>query len=266
MAERLLAQGYAVVVYNRTKSKTDALVERGAEWSENPFVECERIVVSLYTTDVVKEVLARMEPAMRPGQLLIDTTTGDPVETPALGARLAKRGVRYLEAPVSGSSAQARRGEVTVIVAGEREAHEACADIFADVAARTFFVGPWGNGVRMKLVTNLVLGLNRAVLAEGLGFAKSIGLGASEALEVLRNSAATSGVMFTKGEKMITGDFTPQAKLSQHLKDVRIILGEGERAAIDLPLSKLHCELLSGLERDGYGAEDNCAIIRAFDK
>ena len=82
----------------------------------------------------------------------------------------------------------------------------------------------------MKLVTNLVLGLNRAALAEGLAFAKAIGLAPAAALEVLLNCPAYSRTMDAKGPKMVAGDFTPQAKLSQHLKDVRIILAEAERA------------------------------------
>ena len=115
----------------------------------------------------------------------------------------------------------------------------------------------------MKLVVNLVLGLNRAVLAEGLSFARSVGLDPTSALNVLRQSPAATIVMQTKGEKMVTGDFTPQARLRQHLKDVRLILEQSPAART--PLSELHAELLQSLVDQGYGDEDNAAVIRAFE-
>ncbi|HEY1065808.1 MAG TPA: NAD(P)-dependent oxidoreductase, partial [Pirellulales bacterium] len=229
ICERLLASGYDLVIQNRTADKAVPLVSRGARWSDNPLAECDRVIISLYTTEVVEEVLAQLADAYQPGKLLIDTTTGDPQRTALLGARLAARGVDYLEVPISGSSEQTRRGQSTAMVAGPHRCLEACRDLLDAIAAKTYYVGQWGDGVRMKLVTNLVLGLNRAVLAEGLVFAKSIGLSTERALEVLLNSPASSRTMETKGPKMVHGEFAPQAKLSQHLKDVRLILDEAAR-------------------------------------
>ncbi len=114
----------------------------------------------------------------------------------------------------------------------------------------------------MKLVTNLVLGLNRAALAEGLVYAKAIGLEADAALTALMQSMAYSRIMETKGQKMVQGDFQTQARLSQHLKDIRLILAD---AGMELPLSETHCRLLEIAERAGYGGEDNSAIIKAYD-
>ena len=109
--------------------------------------------------------------------------------------------------------------------------------LFRLFARRWFHVGPWGSGARTKLVVNLVLGLNRAVLAEGLAFARRCGLDPAAVLEMLQSGAAYSRVMDAKGRKMIDGDFTPEAKLAQHLKDVRLILAEGDRTGAALPLS-----------------------------
>ena len=113
----------------------------------------------------------------------------------------------------------------------------------------------------MKLVTNLVLGLNRAALAEGLAFAQQLDLDLTQTLDVLRRSMAYSRIMDTKGEKMITQDFTPQAKLSQHLKDVRLMLAA---SVLPLPLSETHRRLLEKAEVLGYGEADNSAVIRAI--
>jgi hypothetical protein len=108
LVERLLEHGFRVTVWNRTREKSGPLIARGAEWSENPLADCRRVIISLYTTDVVEAVLAELDVGLHEGQILIDTTTGDSVQTAALGARLAGRGVRYLDAPISGSSQQTK--------------------------------------------------------------------------------------------------------------------------------------------------------------
>jgi len=264
LAERLLKAGFPVAVWNRSAEKGDPLIRLGARWSENPFAECGRVVVSLYTTEVVESVLRDMEAGLRPGQFVIDTTTGNPRRTAALGSRLEERGVDYLESPIAASSEQTRRGEAVAIVAGSRDALESCRDVYDAIAAKTFHVGTWGNAAKMKLVNNLILGLNRVALAEGLAFARKIGLDAGDALAVLKAGNAYSVVMDVKGQKMIDADFSTQAKLSQHLKDVRIMLDEAARAGIRLPFSQLHCQTLEQLEAAGFGELDNSAIIRAF--
>src|SRR5262249_57435997 len=139
-----------------------------------------------------------------------------------------------------------------------------CRDVFGCFARQVFHVGPCGSGARMKLVVNLVLGLNRAVLAEGLSFARAVGVEPRHALELLKAGTAYSRVMDTKGEKMLRRDFRPQAKLSQHLKDVRLILSLGKKAGAKLPLSMRHLKLLEQLKVAGCGEMDNSAIIKAF--
>jgi 3-hydroxyisobutyrate dehydrogenase-like beta-hydroxyacid dehydrogenase len=145
LTERLLEHGYRVRVWNRSREKAEPLFARGALWSDNPLSECERVVISLYTTDIVEAVLAQLEAGLHAGQTLIDTTTGAPDRTAALGARLAVRGVQYLDAPISGSSEQTRRGEATVIVGGDPVTFTACADLWHVLGKKVFHVGPCGS-------------------------------------------------------------------------------------------------------------------------
>lgn len=265
LAERLLGDGFPVTVYNRTREKADPLLARGAKWSDNPLKECQRIIFSLYTTEQVVQVLEQMHFGLEPGQIVLDTSTSDPHQTVALGNRLATRGIEYLESPISGSSEQTRNHQATALVAGQQAAFESCNDLWDCLAARTFYVGAWGNAVKMKLVANLVLGLNRAILAEGLVFAESNGLSKEDALQVLLHSPAYSRTMDAKGPKMVQGEFTPQARLSQHLKDVRLILAEAARGGASLPFSTRHLELLEQAEAAGLGELDNSAIIRVIE-
>jgi len=223
------------------------------------FEHCDVVFLCLPNSTIVREVLRDAD--LKSGLILIDTTTGDPAEMAAMGADLAAKGVHYLDATVSGSSAQLLQRDVLVMVGGDLAVFEQCLDLFAKFAREAVHVGPCGSGAKMKLVTNLVLGLNRAALAEGLALAWDLDLNPVQTLDVMRRSMAYSRIMDTKGEKMITQDFTPQAKLSQHLKDVRLMLAA---SSIPLPLSETHRQLLEKAESLGFGDADNSAIIKAI--
>ena len=266
LTERLLEHGYRVIVWNRSREKADALVARGAVWSDHPLSVCDRIIISLYTSDVVEQVLAQLDAGLHAGQILLDTTTGEPEQTAALGARRAARGIQYLDAPISGSSEQTRRGEATVIVGGDKSTFDACADLWRVMGAKVFHVGACGSAARMKLITNLVLGLNRAALAEGLAFAEAIGVSPAAALEVMIGSNAYSKAMDVKGRKLVEHDYTVQAKLSQHLKDVRLMLQAAQGAGMELPLADTHRRLMEQAEAAGLGELDNSAIIEVLRK
>jgi 3-hydroxyisobutyrate dehydrogenase-like beta-hydroxyacid dehydrogenase len=222
--------------------------------------------MSLPDSNVVQAVLTEMGPSLSPEQIIVDTSTGDPEDASTMGRRLAERGICYLDATISGSSQQVRQGEAVVLAGGPAAAFDRCQDLFRLFARRWFHLGPCGSGSQMKLVSNLVLGLNRAALAEGLWLGKMLGLDLEKVLMVLRESMAYSRIMDTKGEKMIAGDFQPQARLSQHHKDVRLMLQAAAKAGTDLPLSRAHAHLLELAENAGCGALDNSAIIRAFEQ
>lgn len=264
ISRRLLECGYPVFVWNRTPSKAEPLLSLGALWSEHPFSTSRRVIISLYSSDVVAQVVDQMQADLHAGLLVIDTTTGEPDDCIGLGRRLADCGIDYLDAPVSGSSQQTGRGEAQIMVGGDRDAYDACGDLWPCLGKSVVYMGASGSASRMKLVSNLILGLNRAALAEGLAFARAIGVEPAAALQVLQHSAAYSRVMDIKGRKMIEGDFSTQAKLSQHLKDVRIILKSAEAARLPLPLSQVHRQLLEQAEASGCGELDNSSIIEVY--
>jgi 3-hydroxyisobutyrate dehydrogenase-like beta-hydroxyacid dehydrogenase len=267
LAERFRAGGLRVVGFDLQGEARQRLVELGGEPVASArvvFAGARTVVLSLPNSDTVRDVLAEAGDLLR-GATIIDTTTGDPAATEEVGKQLAEVGCDYLDATLTGSSAQARAGEVVVTAGGRAEVFARAEPLFSLFAARCFHVGPWGSGAQTKLVVNLVLGLNRAALAEGLAFARQCGLDLSAMLEILQSGAAYSRAMDTKGRKMIAGDFTPQAKLSQHLKDVLLILEAGSKVGAKLPLSMLHAQMLAALADRGLGDCDNSAVIRAFD-
>ena len=268
LAERLIKAGFSVFGFDVDVARCEELTSLGGTLGQSPAdvaTMCRRILLSLPNSDVVAEVVDEMVPELRPGCLIIDTTTGEPSATGELGARLAESHIDYVDATIAGSSEQARRRDVIVMVGGHAESFADNSDLFSTFARETFHVGAWGSGARMKLVVNLVLGLSRAILAEGLSFARASGLDPTETLRILKASPAYSRAMDTKGEKMLAGDFAPQARLAQHLKDVRLILQHGKDAEVHLPLSVQHAQLLESLIAQGHGELDNSAVILAYD-
>jgi 3-hydroxyisobutyrate dehydrogenase-like beta-hydroxyacid dehydrogenase len=267
LAERLLGDGFAVVGYDLDAARLDHLRRLGGEAEGSAtavFGRCRRVLLSLPDHDKVTALLQNSTTGLRPGQIIIDTTTGDPAASEALEGELAARGVTYLDATVSGSSAQVREGIAVIMVGGDAAGFAACGDVFARLGGQAFYTGGTGTGAKMKLVTNAVLGLNRAALAEGLALAGALGLDAAQALAIMQAGPAYSRIMDRKGEKMLKGDFTPEARLSQHLKDVRLILAHGHAAGLPMPLSEANRAALESAETAGLGALDNSAIIEVL--
>lgn len=267
LVERLLLARYEVVGFDRDESRLASFAERGGQPLASALdvaKQSTRVVLSLPNSAIVEQVVSEISPALSADSIVIDTTTGSPDKTTAIAEKLKSCGTAYLDATVAGSSEQARAGDIVIMVGGEPRAFESCRDIFDALAHQIFHVGPSGSGAQMKLVVNLVLGLNRAALAEGLTLARAVGIDLTKALEVLRSGAAYSVAMDTKGRKMIEEDFTPQARLAQHHKDVGLILELAARTGVELPLSQTHDELLRVAGERGFADADNSAIIKAF--
>ncbi len=261
---RLRDHGWRVHIWNRTRSRAQPLLKAGAIWSERPLATTPLVLVSLYSSDVVDEVLTPWLDDLSAESILVDTTTGSPESSERMAQRVAAAGGVYLDAPISGSSEQTRRGEATVMVAGSRSAFDRCEHLWSVLGSRCFHVGRSGNAARMKLVSNLVLGLNRAAAAEGLLLAEALGLDLETTLRVLRESPASSRQLEAKGPKMIAGDLSAQARLSQHLKDVRLMLAAADAQGVFMRLTDTHRRLLEEAEALGYGEHDNSAIFQAM--
>ena len=272
MAERLKANRFNVVGFDIDRAKCEQLEQLGAVAVNSPAQVAEqagRIILSLPDTDAVLQVVegpGGILEAKKVPAYIIDTTTGEPDKTAALAKRLIGYDVYLLDAPFSGSSRQVREKEVVFMVGGEKAAYEKCMDIFKALGAKVFYLGASGNGSRAKLAGNLILGLNRLALAEGLVFAAKIGLEPRAFLELLKVTPAYSAAMDVKGEKMLEGDFTPQARLRQHHKDVSIILKYAENSGQELPLSQRHLEILEKAIEAGDGELDNSAVIREIER
>jgi 3-hydroxyisobutyrate dehydrogenase-like beta-hydroxyacid dehydrogenase len=270
MAVRLIAAGFSVTGFDIDPARTARLAALGgapAASAADLARRCDPIVLALFDTDQVEAVVAQeLLPALGEGtgKVLICVSTCDPDRIEELGGRVAAAGLALIEAPVSGTSGQVRRGEGVGLIGGDEAAVARAAPILEALFPGTFHVGGLGAGNRAKLAVNLILGLNRLALAEGLVFAERLGLDPAAFLAVARGSAAYSQVMDTKGPKMVAGDFAPEGRVRQTLKDAHLILAEAAAAGQDLPLLRVHAEVLEACVRAGEGERDNSIVIEAI--
>lgn len=263
LGQRLAKQGWEVFGHDPAVTAVDGLTicPTAVEVAER----CDTILLSLPTSSVTAGVINALGQAVTARHSFLDTTTGEPSEMEALGQALAKRDTAYLEANVAGSSELAKRGEAALFLGGSSETIDRYQPLLAALATKRFHVGPVGAASRFKLVHNLILGLNRAALAEGLAFAETLGFDAADTVEILRDTPATSAALEAKGGKMAKADYEPpQARLAQHLKDVRLIRQLADAAGANTPLSAVHQSLLERAEALGFGEADNAAVIEAL--
>lgn len=267
MTENLLAGGFAVRGYDINPDRMREFAARGGVPAESPAgaaAGADVVMTSLMTADIVGEVVKGPRGAvetMSPGTILVDTSTVHPDASAALAADLRARGFPMLDATLSGTSTQAQRRDLVVLVGGDREAFERCMPIFKAIGRSIYHLGANGAGARAKLVVNMVLGLNRLALAEGLTFGLKQGLDGATLLGVLKDSAAYSRAMDLKGQRMLEGRFEPEGKLSQHLKDVGLMLEVGHALGAPLLLSAVHRQVLVAGVAEGRGEQDNASII-----
>jgi 3-hydroxyisobutyrate dehydrogenase-like beta-hydroxyacid dehydrogenase len=188
-------------------------------------------------------------------------STCDPDQVAALAARVAPRGIRYLDVPVSGTSDQVRRGDGVALIGGDAKIAGEVAPVLDALFARRFHVGKIGDGGRAKLAVNLILGLNRLALAEGLVFAERLGLDPAAFLDVAKGSASYSQVMETKGAKMVRGDFSAEGRAKQTLKDVHLMLDQAAAAGQTLKMLEVHAAVLEACVQAGEADLDNSVVI-----
>jgi 3-hydroxyisobutyrate dehydrogenase-like beta-hydroxyacid dehydrogenase len=269
LARRLLAAGHRVIGFDIDRGKRDQFETLGGEWAASVADvarACRLYLIAVMTTGQVEQVVEGADGLIEGGdpdlpRIAVCTSTCEPDRIAALAARAAARGFAFLDAPVSGTSQQVLQGDGYGLIAGDRKAAENASAVLEIIYPRRLVIGAAGAATKTKLAINHILGLNRVALAEGLVFAETLGLDLANFLAAARESAAYSQIMDVKGAKMIAGDFSPVGKVSQHLKDVKTMLGEAEKRGQTLPFLTLLAEVLEACERHGDGGRDNCITI-----
>jgi 3-hydroxyisobutyrate dehydrogenase-like beta-hydroxyacid dehydrogenase len=275
LAKRLIDAGHQVVGYDVDVEKRNGLIAIGGKEAASLadlFRACDRIVIAVFNTDQVEEVvegkdgLAEIAAESESEKLAIVVSTCDPERIRRLGERLDGGKVHLLEVPISGASGQVADGDGIGLVAGSAADADAASDILSAICKKCHFMGAIGNGGRTKLAVNLILGINRTGLAEGLVFAETLGLPLPSFLEAAKDSAAYSQIMDIKGDKMVTGEFSPQGRIVQSTKDAHLMIEAAEAAGQELPLGRTYLDILDKSVAAGDADLDNSAVMREIQR
>src|ERR1700722_4276861 len=269
LSGRLIEAGMEVIGFDIDSIKCRTLHDGGGTVAASiPELSgrCPTIIIAVYDGAQAEALFGEIEmgagPAARP--TVICTTTCAPDEIGRLAQRAANMGIAFVDAPISGTSVEVRDGAATALIGGDGAAVEAAGNVLEILCPRRLCTGAVGNACRTKLAINLILQTNRAALAEGLAFAERMGLDGRAFLAAARQSAAYSRVMDSKGEKMLAGDFRPQSRIAQTLKDAELILKEAQVRRLPLPMTSAQAGLLRAAIALKGGDSDSAAIIEAI--
>lgn len=222
---------------------------------------CDWVVIALYAGAEVEAVLAELVAgAARPG--LVCVTTLAPRDAERIGSAATAAGFDWVEMPISGTSAEIAAGEALGLVAGQPTSAARARPVIGALVSHAIELGSYGAAARAKLAINAVLEVNRSALAQGLAFATAQGLDGDSFLAALRQSAAYARVMDRKAAKMIAAEFAPEGRVTQSLKDVRLMLNEAAELGLSLPLLAAQAELLEAAVVAGDGDLDGSVVIR----
>jgi len=272
VASRLLQGKFAVKGYDTRPEQVNALQAQG-------LIGAASVAEAVAETDAVFTILPSLESVettvIGAGGLietaprsctLIQMSTISPELTRRLDKAAAANGLGFLDAPVSGTSAMVARGDCTIFVGGDRARAADCQPIFDAIAKKTCYVGDVGMASLAKLATNLLVGLNTAALAEALVFGAKGGLAPAALLDILKESAAASKMVDVRGPLMVSHRFDAQMKVDLFLKDFGLMLDEGLRLGVPLPLTSITQQLATATAAAGRGGEDLAAIITTLER
>jgi 3-hydroxyisobutyrate dehydrogenase-like beta-hydroxyacid dehydrogenase len=271
VATRLLAGGHTVRGYDVRPEAITALREQGLQPAASAVAAAAAdIAFTILPTPASVEEMwlgpgGLVETAAR-GVVLVQMSTIGVVLARRLGEAAARRGVRFLEAPVSGASATVAQGRATIFVGGDAELLATCRPILDAIAQRIVHVGPVGAASTAKLAANLIGGVTAIAVAEALVLGAKAGVTPAALLEALKQSPVSSGTLESRGALMVSGKFDPLIRLDLFLKDFRLMLDEGERLGVMLPLTTVAHQLCTTTSAAGHGDEDLAAVITTLQR
>jgi 3-hydroxyisobutyrate dehydrogenase-like beta-hydroxyacid dehydrogenase len=273
MARRLLAAGYPLTVWNRTRSKAETLGPEGATVADTPAEavrDADLVITMLEHGGVVEDVL--FDPnlpgaalGLKPGALVIDMSSILPEQAQDHARRLAAIGVQALDAPVSGGTVGAEAGTLA-IMAGGLEADFERARPVLEVLGRPVFVGPSGSGQLTKLANQMIVGITIGAVAEALLLAEKGGANPAKVRQALRGGFAESRILEVHGQRMVEGDFTKRGSLAIQLKDLRNALHTSAGLGFDAPITQYLASLYEDAAAHGFADLDQSGLFRELQR
>ncbi|MBV6458251.1 MAG: 2-hydroxy-3-oxopropionate reductase [Fimbriimonadaceae bacterium] len=267
MAGHLLTKGHDLVVWNRTATKADALVADGASRAESLAdlaPSADLVILCVGTTEDVGECLAEMAPHARPETTFVDHSTISPEGAIRFHRDLGERGMRFIDAPITGGSMGAINGTLTVFCGGDERVIETVKPVLAAYSKRVERVGGPGSGQTMKAANQIAVAGALLGLCESLAFAANAGLDLSQTRDLLSGGAAGSWAFENYGPKILNSDWSPGFSVKNQRKDLRYCLEAATDQRMELPGTALVDELLATLSAEGRGEEATAALFEVL--
>ena len=269
MARRLIGGGHRVHVFNRTPEKARAMVADGASVAADAAAcaaGAEVVFIMVPDTPDVEATVAKIEPALKSGQMVVDMSTVAPAAERAIAARLKPSGVDYLDAPVSGGDVGAREGTLAIMVGGEANAFERARPLFELMGKRVTHMGAPGAGQMTKLANQIAVVLALEAAAEAIKFARAGGLDPARMVEAIGAGAAGSWQLSNLGPKIIAGDYRPGFFIKLVRKDLRLVAEAAREAGLALPGLALMTSMFNSAAALGHDLDGTQAVAAALDR
>jgi len=271
MAASLRRAGYHVHVCDVRPEAAAAFAAEGGVACANPAevaARCEvlvSVVVNAAQTEAVLFGEGGAAAAMKPGSVFVMCSTVDPNWSVALEARLAERGLLYLDAPISGGAAKAASGQMTMMTAGTPAAYAKAGGALEAMASKVYKLGNQaGNGSKVKIINQLLAGVHIAAAAEAMALGLREGVAAEDIYEVITHSAGNSWMFENRMAHVLAGDYTPLSAVDIFVKDLGLVLDTARASKFPLPLSATAHQMFMQASTAGFAREDDSAVIKIF--
>lgn len=272
MASNLLAGGYNLLVYNRTKSKADNLVKSGAKWKDSvaELAKEADIVISIvgYPKDVEETYLGEngVVNNVKRGSIIIDMTTSKPSLAKKIYESAKGKGIYSLDAPVSGGDVGAKNGTLSIMVGGDKDIFEKVKPIFELMGKNIVWQGSAGSGQHTKMCNQIAIAANMMGVCEAMVYAKKSGLDPETVLKSIEVGGASSWSLSNLAPRMIKGDFKPGFYVKHFVKDMNIALAEAKAMNLETPALKLSKSLYDELVSENKGDCGTQVLYKLLDK
>lgn len=272
MAKNLLKAGHELVVYDVVRTNVETLTAAGAtaaDSSREVAQQCRVIITMLPNSPHVKAAVLGengvLEGAQQ-GTILVDMSSIAPLASQEICEACAQKGVRMIDAPVSGGEPKAVDGTIAIMVGGDRAVYEEVKDLLLVMGSSAVWCGGIGAGNTTKLANQVIVALNIAAVSEAYLLAKKAGVDPRLVFEAIRGGLAGSTVMEAKTPMILSRDFKPGFRIDLHIKDLANALETGHSVGAPLPLTASVMEMLQTLHADGCGSDDHSGIAKYYEK
>ncbi len=272
MTMNILKAGFPLTVWNRTASRAEPIVKAGAKLAKTPKEVAEKsdVVISIVTDSIdVEEVLLGTNGVIhgvKPGMIVIDMSTISPIRTREIAAKFKEKGIKMLDAPVSGGDIGARNGTLSIMVGGDKDAFDEVVPVFQAMGKTLTYIGGNGDGQICKAVNQILVGMNMLAVAEALVFAKKAGVDPKKVHAAVSPGAAGSWQLTNNGAKLLVGDHEPGFKVKDYLKDLRIIMETSDSIKMPLPGTAIVQQMFKNLDAEGMRDKGTQAVVTAVEK